>query len=891
MKNVELQENIAEVGENKVKHISVQEKQNDKIVPIVKSLLKRDATFLPHDIITREEECTRLMSYVKHQGKETSKVLVQCKTGEDDNNNAIKIGLLCRIRGFFGSGQNNMYELKVTPIKSVKFSLIDQAQIQDCDHTQIQNLNALGLTLGKVSDIKYRISDFTRLLLLVEEARNLMPKPMLLDFPVGFGDRRIIPDIEYIIRLSEWLIDHIVSRNSFQYLRKQGLQLRTITNLNHRYEEIIHLIKEIIEFKRLDSIREVNSVPLEYAPMIVLEPKQLQEILKRKGCRELRYSHNASVSLSQLRQYQKQGTELILTSVDIKNTNMKNLAIPRAYSVLGKISNIMISRESSSIGIDIVKFIKISDIVYYCGAYYGMPKQHEDYKELDGSELKELKELVEKIGKLFIQQENCCSVIPIYVEGTEGYEKYAEDFSYWVLSWRERDISNDFEQKSTKEKLEYVLSFMTPKALCGFESYEEAIVAYDKAIELKPDDVVAYYNKGKALTNLERYEEALAAFDKAIELDPYYADAHHKKTDALNKLKRYKEAMIECDKALEAAFKRIESIPNKNIVSNAIIPKTGNKDFKVLLEEVPLSLGARNVAQQKIESLKSLQDGSNEKSNVEKYLNYLFRLPWGKFDKASIDIIEAKKILNENHYGLESVKQKIIESLAFMANSQNVKPPILYLVGAPGVGKTLIAKVISTALNRKSVTLSLAGARDEGLIRGCMNFYVGAKPGKALSLLSEVGSSNPVMILDEIDKISKERDSALEGALLQLIDPSQNDSFTDDYFDFGYDMSKVFFIATANSIDNISYPLLHRMEVIDISGYTDNEKVKITQDYIIPKLMKEANVPSNKFTLSDELIRYIIEHYTRESGVKRRRAKNKRATTKISLSRSKKRTN
>ncbi len=263
-----------------------------------------------------------------------------------------------------------------------------------------------------------------------------------------------------------------------------------------------------------------------------------------------------------------------------------------------------------------------------------------------------------------------------------------------------------------------------------------------------------------------------------------------------------------------------------------------------------------------------MQDGNSEKSQVEKYLNYLFRLPWGKYDEASIDIIEAEKVLNENHYGLEHVKQKMLESLAFMATSKDAKPPILCLVGAPGVGKTSIAKVISKAINRKSVTLSLAGARDESLIRGCMNFYVGAKPGKALSLLSEVGSSNPVMILDEIDKISQERGSALEGALLQLIDPSHNDSFTDDYFDFGYDMSKVFFIATANSIDNISYPLLHRMEVIDISGYTDNEKVKITQDYIIPKLMKETNALSDKFILSDELIRYIIENYTRESGVR-----------------------
>lgn len=145
---------------------------------------------------------------------------------------------------------------------------------------------------------------------------------------------------------------------------------------------------------------------------------------------------------------------------------------------------------------------------------------------------------------------------------------------------------------------------------------------------------------------------------------------------------------------------------------------------------------------------------------------------------------------------------------------------------------------------------------------------MGATPSKVLNLISDAGVCNPVMILDEIDKINTSRDKGLEGALLQLIDPSQNHNFTDDYFNFPFDLSKVFFIATANSIDNIPYPLLHRMEVIDISGYTDNEKVKITQDYIIPKLVKEVNVPSNKFTLSDELIRYIIENYTRESGVR-----------------------
>ena len=399
----------------------------------------------------------------------------------------------------------------------------------------------------------------------------------------------------------------------------------------------------------------------------------------------------------------------------------------------------------------------------------------------------------------------------------------------------------------------------------------EAHSCYERAIELEPNDPKLYYELGRNLNINDRVfaKEAVKAFDEALRIKPDYAEAYNNKGYALNNLERYEEALAAYDKAIKLKPDAQHALNNKKETLQAIARQASDKDFEILLKNTPLSPVARKVAEQKIARLKGSQ-GSNDgdRSYAEKYLNYLFRLPWGKYEEASIDIIEAEKILDQNHYGLESVKQKIIEALAFMATSKDAKPPILCLVGAPGVGKTSIAKIISKALNRRSVTLSLAGARDEGLIRGCMDFYMGARPGKVLSLLSEVGSSNPVMILDEIDKISKERGSALEGALLQLIDPSQNDSFTDDYFDFGYDMSKVFFIATANSIDNIPYPLLHRMEVIDISGYTDNEKVKITQDYIIPKLMKEVNVQSNKFTLSDELIKYIIGNYTRESGVR-----------------------
>ncbi|WP_121543491.1 tetratricopeptide repeat protein [Candidatus Rickettsia colombianensi] len=241
-------------------------------------------------------------------------------------------------------------------------------------------------------------------------------------------------------------------------------------------------------------------------------------------------------------------------------------------------------------------------------------------------------------------------------------------------------------------------------ALFELKRYEEAIKEYDKTIELNPDNAIAYYSKGNAYNFLKQYDEAIKCCNKAVELDPKYAPKFCHKGYALYGLKKHQEAIIEYNKAIALDPKYENAIVDKRMVLDAIACQARDKDFEVLLENTPLSPGARKVAEQKIASLKSLQNGSNKKSYVEKYLNYLFRLPWGKYDEASIDIIEAEKILNNNHYGLISVKQKIIESLVFMANSKNAKPPILCLVGAPGVGKTSIAKIISKALNRNIIT-------------------------------------------------------------------------------------------------------------------------------------------------------------------------------------------
>ncbi len=287
-----------------------------------------------------------------------------------------------------------------------------------------------------------------------------------------------------------------------------------------------------------------------------------------------------------------------------------------------------------------------------------------------------------------------------------------------------------------------------------------------------------------------------------------------------------------------------------------------------MIENTPLPSGVKIQATTRLNTAKSLNNTDNEKNDHIRYLQNLLKLPWGKYDKSNIDLAEAKKILEQEHYGLEEVKTRIIEALVFMTRSTNARPPIICLVGSPGVGKTSIANSVAAALQRKSVTLSLAGAQDVNIIRGCMTFYRGATPGKVLSLISEAGTCNPVMVLDEIDKMDSSRGTNLEGALLQLLDPSQNTNFTDDYFNFPFDLSKVLFIITANSLDRISYPLLNRMEVIEISGYTEQEKLQIANNYLMLKLLKEANLPIEQFKIDEIIIKQLIKHYTKESGVR-----------------------
>ncbi len=437
--------------------------------------------------------------------------------------------------------------------------------------------------------------------------------------------------------------------------------------------------------------------------------------------------------------------------------------------------------------------------------------------------------------------------------------RYAADYEVYPES-------SDLDEKSKEDMLIYLKKVVhdISDKFQGGEQYSRAVDEFQDLNKL-----MVYISRYMPLSNEEKYElleieslkqRSLTFMDhllkqkEAIELQ---LEISEKFTEKANK--QYRESV------LREQLRAIQEELNEGREGG----KARDKDYETKIKEAKMPPDIEAAAFEELDKLNAQGPNGSEYNVIRNYLELLIQLPWKKAEQKAVDLEKARRVLEDQHYGLQKVKDRIIQHLAVMKLKSDKKGSILLLVGPPGTGKTSLGKSIAEALDREYIRLSLGGIRDEAEIRGHRRTYIGAMPGRIIQSIRKAKVNNPVMILDEVDKLAAGGFSGdPASALLEVLDPEQNNSFTDHYLDLPYDLSDVFFIATANNMDGIPGPLLDRMEVIQVSSYTMEEKFHIGRKYLLPMVLKEHGLTKEHVLLEDEVLRTIISDYTLEAGVR-----------------------
>jgi ATP-dependent Lon protease len=456
--------------------------------------------------------------------------------------------------------------------------------------------------------------------------------------------------------------------------------------------------------------------------------------------------------------------------------------------------------------------------------------------------------------------------IRVLVEGLERGEikRFVEEDEYYSV---EVSIYQDPEVKSVEEEalmrtmLEYFEQYIKLSKKVSAETYATVSDINEPG---RMADIIASHLPLK----LKEKQEVLETLDLRERLNKVISIIHNEKE------------VLQLEKKIGQRVKRSMERTQKEYYlreqMKAIQKELGEKEGKVgevsslteRIEQAGMPDHIKSVAFKELDRYEKVPASSAESAVIRNYIEWLLSLPWTNATEDRLDINIAEEILNEDHYGLEKVKERVLEYLAVQQLTNSLKGPILCLAGPPGVGKTSLARSVAKSLNRHFVRISLGGVRDESEIRGHRRTYVGAMPGRIIQGMKKAGTINPVILLDEIDKMSNDFRGDPSSALLEVLDPEQNHSFSDHYVEETYDLSKVMFIATANNLATIPGPLRDRMEIINIAGYTELEKVHIGKDHLLPKQLKEHGLKKSHLQIRDDAILSIIRYYTREAGVR-----------------------